>query len=102
MDRIRKSSAEELSKLNLTFNNARLPEMLFRYHARNFPESLSNDEKQRWNEYRKERFTDPALSTRTMNCFLTDIEELQNGNKTTGAQLVILEELLAYGEMVRI
>ena len=101
MDRIRKSSPEELSKLNLTFDDSRLPEMLFRYRARNFPESLSNEEKQRWNDYRKERFTDPALSPRTMNRFLAEIEELQNGDETTGAQLVILEELLAYAEMIK-
>ena len=102
MDRIRKSSPEELAELKLTFDDARLPEMLFRYRARNFPESLSSEEKQRWNEYRKERFTDPALSPRTMNRFLADIEELQNGDETTGAQLVILEELLAYAEMVKV
>ncbi|MDH5387738.1 MAG: exodeoxyribonuclease I [Gammaproteobacteria bacterium] len=101
MDRIRKSSPEELSKLNLTFDDPRLPEMLFRYRARNFPESLSDEEKQRWNDYRKERFTDPALSPRTMNRFLADIEELQGGDETTGAQLVILEELLAYADIIK-
>ena len=65
--------------------------MLFRYRARNFPESLNTEEKQRWNEYRKERFTDPALSPRTMNKFLADIEELQNGETVTGAELVVLD-----------
>lgn len=102
MDRIRKSSPEELSQLNLTFDDPRLPEMLFRYRARNFPESLSDEERQRWNEYRKERFTDPAASPRTMNRFLADIEELQNGDSVTGTELVVLEELLAYAEMVKI
>ena len=102
IDRIRKSSPEELSKLNLTFDDPRLPEMLFRYRARNYPESLNSEEKQRWNEYRKERFTDPAASPRTMNRFLADIEELQNGDSVTGAELVLLEELLAYGEIVKL
>ncbi len=102
MDRIRKSSAEELSQLNLTFDDPRLPEMLFRYRARNYPDSLSSEEKQRWNEYRKERFTDPALSPRTMNRFLADIEELQNGDAVTGSELVVLEELLAYAEMIKL
>ncbi|MCK4706484.1 MAG: exodeoxyribonuclease I [Gammaproteobacteria bacterium] len=101
MDRIRKCRPDELGKLDLTFDDPRLPEMLFRYRARNFPESLSDEEKQRWNEYRRERFTDPALSPRTMNRFLADIEELQGGDETTGSQLVILEELLAYAEMIK-
>lgn len=102
MDRIRKSSPEELSKLNLTFDDPRLPEMLFRYRARNFPDSLNAEEKQRWNDYRKERFTDPALSPRTMNRFLAEIEELQCGEQTTGAELVILEELLDYAETIKL
>jgi exodeoxyribonuclease-1 len=101
MDRIRKSSPEELRKLKLTFDDPRLPEMLFRYRARNFPESLNAEEKQRWNEFRKERFTDPALSPRTMNRFLAEIEELQCGEQTTGAELVILEELLEYAESIK-
>ncbi|MDH5711769.1 MAG: exodeoxyribonuclease I [Gammaproteobacteria bacterium] len=101
MDRIRKSSADELAQLNLTFDDPRLPEMLFRYRARNYPESLSADERQRWNEFRRERFTDPAASPRTLNRFMADIEELQNGDETTGAQLVILEELLAYAETIK-
>ena len=102
MDRIRKTSPEELGKLNLTFDDPRLPEMLFRYRARNFPDSLNEEEKQRWNDYRRERFTDPALSPRTMNRFLADIEKLQNADSVTGSELVILEELLAYSEIVKI
>ena len=101
MDRIRKSSPKELSKLNLSFDDTRLPEMLFRYRARNFPESLNAEEKQRWNDYRKERFTDPALSPRTLNHFLAEVEELQNGDETTGSQLVILEDLLSYAETIK-
>jgi len=102
MDRIRKTRPEDLGKLNLTFDDARLPEMLFRYRARNFPDSLNEEEKQHWNDYRKERFTDPALSPRTMNRFLADIEELQNSETVTGGELVILEELLAYAETIKI
>jgi hypothetical protein len=37
-----------------------------------------------------------------MNRFLADIEELQGGDETTGAQLVILEELLAYAEIIKL
>lgn len=102
MDRIRKSNPKELGNLNLTFDDPRLPEMLFRYRARNFPESLNDEEKQRWNEFRKERFTNPALSPRTMNRFLAEIEELQSGDAVTGSELVILEELLAYAETIKI
>jgi exodeoxyribonuclease-1 len=100
MDRIRKASPKELGNLNLSFDDKRLPEMLFRYRARNFPETLSDDEKQRWDEYRKLRFSDPAQTKRTLNRYLADIEDLQNGPETTGPQLVILQDLINYANQL--
>ncbi len=44
-----------LADLNLPFDDPRLPEMLFRYRARNWPETLSAVERERWNEYRLDR-----------------------------------------------
>ncbi|MBD3646581.1 MAG: exodeoxyribonuclease I, partial [Pseudomonadales bacterium] len=35
------------------FQDERLPEMLFRFRARNYPESLSDEELGRWNAYRR-------------------------------------------------
>jgi len=54
------SSPEELSRLHPAFEDVRLPELLFRYRARNWPQTLSTDERQRWEEYRRIRLTDPA------------------------------------------
>ena len=33
------------------FSDARLPELLFRYRARNYPESLSPNERKQWQEH---------------------------------------------------
>ena len=96
MEKIRKARPDELKNLQLSFDDNRLPEMLFRYRARNYPETLNNDELKRWNEFKQTRFTDPALSNRTMNRFLADIEALQQAAHTTGEQLVVLEDLLTY------
>lgn len=41
------------------FDDERLPELLFRYRARNFPDSLSPDEQQRWIEFCRLRLLDP-------------------------------------------
>lgn len=100
MERIRKSAPQELSQLNLSFDDKRLPEMLFRYRARNFPETLDSDEKQRWDEYRQVHFNDPKQTKRTLNHYLADIETLQNSPETTGPQLVILQELLDYANQL--
>lgn len=100
MDKIRALDPAELADYQPAFDDKRLPEMLFRYRARNYPEILSEDDKQQWDEYRKQHFIDPALSPRTLNKYFADIEELQAAPDTTGSQLVVLEELYKYGKQV--
>lgn len=49
-------SETELAHASFNFKDPRLPEMLFRYRARNYPQSLSEDELSQWDSYRKNRF----------------------------------------------
>jgi exodeoxyribonuclease-1 len=51
LQKIRKSQGKDLSKHEGYFDDERLDEMLFRYKARNFPASLSNEESVRWTEF---------------------------------------------------
>jgi exodeoxyribonuclease-1 len=102
METIRKTPPEKLAALSFSFDDKRLPEMLFRYRARNYPETLSTEEMETWNAFRHQRFTDPAAGPRTLNRYLADIEDLQKAPDTTGMQLVILEELIAYAEQIKI
>jgi len=44
MTQIRVASGDKLAGLDLPFHDKRLPEMLFRYRARNFPETLNDQE----------------------------------------------------------
>jgi exodeoxyribonuclease-1 len=96
MQRIQQSTPEELASLELNFDDDRIPEMLFRYRARNFPETLSSDEQQQWDEYRKQKFSDPAYGIRTLNQVQASIEELRIAPDTTGLQLAVLDELEKY------
>lgn len=57
MQQIRETEPELLGRLPQMFDDARLPEMLFRYRARNWPDTLSREERQRWDTYRKQRLT---------------------------------------------
>jgi exodeoxyribonuclease-1 len=59
MEYVRTTPVAELAGLNLDFTDSRLPEMLFRYRARNWPESLSADEKSHWDKFRLDRLTNP-------------------------------------------
>ena len=58
MDQVRASSAVELAGAAWSFEDDRLDELLFRYRARNYPESLTPDERERWETYRYRRLTE--------------------------------------------
>ncbi len=60
MDTVQSLSPGELAASRIQFEDPRLPEMLFRYRARNWPHSLLKSEQQRWQQFRKNRLTDPA------------------------------------------
>ena len=55
MDQVRQASPEQLAQWQPPFEDARLPELLFRYRARNFPGSLSPLEARRWEQQRQWR-----------------------------------------------
>lgn len=59
MQRIREMTAVELAQhtasLHSEFRDARLPAMLFRYRARNFPGTLNASEQADWLEFRRQR-----------------------------------------------
>jgi exodeoxyribonuclease-1 len=76
--------------------------MLFRYRARNYRQTLNKEELRQWNNYRHDKFSNPATSHRTMNQFLAEIEAIQQAPDTVGSQLVILEELLEYANSIKI
>ena len=102
MDTIRNTSVEDLAGLHFSFDDPRLDEMLFRYRARNFPETLDDAEMERWNSYRHERFTLPEKSNRTLNQFYAEVEAIQTAPDTIGSQLVLMEELLDYAESIKV
>jgi exodeoxyribonuclease-1 len=56
-EQVRHATADELVSMHLTFDAPKLAELLFRYRARNWPESLSGQERLRWEEFRRERLT---------------------------------------------
>ncbi len=96
MQRIQQSTAEKLAGLEQNYDDDRIPEMLFRYRARNYPETLDTGERQRWDDYRRQKFSDPAYGHRTLNQVKASIEELRTAPNTTGNQLAVLDELEIY------
>jgi exodeoxyribonuclease-1 len=54
---VRTTNPINLANKTFTFSDPRLPEMLFRYRARNFPETLTSDEIARWQKFCSDRLT---------------------------------------------
>lgn len=102
MTKIRHGTPADLAQQKWPFTDPRLPEMLFRYRARNFPDSLTIDENQRWQAERLDRLYQPA-DPRQLNpeTFATEIlaaRQASTGSvdKVTHAQH-ILDQLEAWG-----
>lgn len=71
---VRESSPDQLAMLNLPFRDHRLPQMLFRYRARNFPATLDEQERQRWDEFRLGRLREPHEA----EAFYRELDALQH------------------------
>ncbi len=99
MDDVRASSPAELASASFPFEDPRLPQMLFRYRARNFPQSLSPQELARWEEYRFARLTDPdAGASICMEEFQASIEQLLATGALAEPQRQLLRQLQDYAD----
>lgn len=85
MDLVRQTVPQQLVNADFGFQDPRLPEMLFRYRARNWPETLSAEERQRWEEFRRERLADPQACGITLNDYRERLAQL-TANPSLGAR----------------
>jgi exodeoxyribonuclease-1 len=60
MNKIVAMDGEDLVGHLWSFQDRRLPTMLLRYRARNYPETLNSSEREAWRRYRQQRLTRPA------------------------------------------
>lgn len=99
MDQILESTPDELAGSHFVFDDRRLPEMLFRYRARNWPETLSDSEQDDWEAYRLDRLTNKeAGASITISEFDQRIERLGEEYMDDDQKLEILEHLVEYRE----
>ncbi len=95
---VRSAPPHVLAKQAFGFRDPRLPELLFRYRARNWPESLLPTERARWNEYRCQRLqTDAGLSELSFDQYRGQIAELRAAHADDGSRQVLLDALDAWG-----
>ena len=96
---IRRLDPQRLSRINPGFDDPRLPEMLFRYRARNWPESLNEAERRRWDRFRWRRLTCPESGASIVwDDFWTELRRLRS--EAVQKNEVILQALADYANEI--
>ncbi|MDZ7591341.1 MAG: exodeoxyribonuclease I [Rubrivivax sp.] len=96
LQRLRELNPAQLAARRPAFHDGRLEELLFRYRARNFPETLDETGQARWRQHRVERLHGGAGSALTLAAFFERLDALAEAADERGQAL--LEALYDYAE----
>ena len=96
LDRLRALPFEQLAGRRTGFDDPRLEELLFRYRARNAPETLDDDERARLGRHCAERLQGGAGGALTIEAFQQRIDTLAEQVDERGQ--TILESLYDYAD----
>jgi exodeoxyribonuclease-1 len=97
---VRATPAAELGTRAFPFRDPRYPELLFRYRARNWPQTLDADERARWEAFRKTRLTrHTPLTGLTLDDYFARLAELRHDPQARD-KLPLLDQLQAWGEQL--
>ncbi len=98
MTRLRTSPPVELAAFADRLKDPRMPELLFRYRARNHPQTLDVAERGRWNAYRRQRLLgDGGLGEQTLPDFRAQLDTLAAEHAAEPAKLALLQQLRDWG-----
>ena len=98
MSRLRTSPPAELAGFAERLKDPRMPELLFRYRARNHPQTLDAGERGRWNDYRRQRLLgDAGLGEQTLPDFRAQLDTLALEHAADPAKLALLQHLRDWG-----
>lgn len=99
---VRATPPAQLGQRRFAFNDARYAELLFRYRARNWPDTLDADEAARWNEFRERRLdTQTPLTTLTREQYFATIAALRAAPDSTPDRNALLDALEQWGHETR-
>lgn len=99
-ERVRAADPQQLAQEQWPFDDERLPELLFRYRARNFPETLNEQEQERWKLFCQQRLSDARWGApNTVQAFEEACE--QWSQNAAGGTLEVLQEWREYVALLR-
>lgn len=101
MQSIRECPVEALGELSLSFEDRRLSEMLMRYIGRNYPDQLSDSQRQAWDEYRTHRLMSPdGGASITFNEYFQRLNDIAQQSDLTKSQQIMLQDLADYAQSI--
>lgn len=98
LNQLRALSPAELAHSRTGFDDDRLEELLFRYRARNFAETLTPDEIERWEAHRAARLLEGEGGARNVDALFAQIDALSETADERGE--AILGMLYDYAEAI--
>ena len=96
--RVRGLLPAELARERIGFDDVRLDEIVFRYRARNWPETLTVEEVERWEAHRAARLLEGEGGARSVDMLFTEIDALSESADERGEEL--LGALYEYAEAI--
>jgi exodeoxyribonuclease-1 len=98
LQRLRELSPKALAERRPAFADSRLPELLLRYRARNYPDTLNADERAQWQRHCAARLHEGAGGALTLERYFDAIDKL--AEDADDAQQALLSALYDYGEAI--
>jgi exodeoxyribonuclease-1 len=97
IDTVRQANENALTDLSLPFTDPRLTALLFRYKARNFPQTLNDNEVEQWQQHRKFRMLDEkSPASIKMHDYMQEITDLSQKYGQNPDKLAVLQALYEY------
>jgi exodeoxyribonuclease-1 len=98
LQRLRTLGPEQLAAKRPDFSDPRLPELLLRYRARNFPATLTRAEREQWLEHRSARLVEGRGGALTLRAFGEQLDALEPNADERGQG--ILQRLREYAAAI--
>ena len=96
MEIIRSSEPQQLAGLELDFQDKRMPQLLLRYRARNYPSTLTDKELNQWRQFCQQRLVEPPEGMLSAEEFALKLEDLASQHQEDTHKLRLLKSLYDY------
>lgn len=99
---IHNTREEDLLGLNINFEDARIPEMLWRFVCRNSPEVLNQKELDKWKNFCAGRtLCPPNPQALDINSMINKLEQTMGNKEVSNSDKIITKELLDYIDVLK-